>query len=774
MGKSHNHLISSLKTERYDPHRLLPLVSLPFEAIVTTNYDRVLLEAWAKQHGAAPFCVEKGDPTFKAAAFLTHPFIARIHGREEVPEQMVLDTKHYAELEKDNVYQDFLHNLFWRRKCLFLGFSFLDPAINHVLEFIEKRGVFPQLHCAIVPAQAADLIERLARTNIEVLLYDPRDEHAVLWDAINLTRGRKIEPSREPGGARLSAFETARRLLAICYTRARLGKDVIALRTLVVEGIVVSLISSGEKTTAGLRGRLREFLVVNEVEAELLIEEAIFDLVSKKICDRDADMVTLKVDVPEPSKTQPIRWLVNGILHRLMVREHYEPKHDVESKLVSIIEEVIVLRGWDLGAEFAGAHVEEEISVLPTIDKAIARHVPDAPADRQRQIAEAVADMMRHPTPKEEGALGELGRIAFGIEVVLQAGRSTMYATSFPDTVYLDASVLMPAITHGHPYRLPYWNAITTVQEKVGTTSEIYVADVFLEEIYSHRNNAARLVDELQLNERENLKAFISYFGPTNTNVFVGAYSTYVANEDEPEPFSEFLAREAPYRNEGQLITHLEKSGIRTAWTKAKSGAETQRYAEIRTALLEAYDVLEDEVQPDRRKAAILKQHEANQLALLEQAIEGGRRAVFVTADSKLRRAIRASRRLRPLLDSLISHLGLIQLVDLLVGLDVDPAALRRLLWTVQVADAATALKNFLVSRMLEDYDSALVFRMGDLLDEFAHKYAREAELEAVHVMKVRAGDQPRTQRFLDRVQGEVLAYMAEEMKKLKARQDRR
>jgi len=71
--------------------------------------------------------------------------------------------------------------------------------------------------------------------------------------------------------------------------------------------------------------------------------------------------------------------------------------------------------------------------------------------DRKRQISESIGDLIRHPAPKEERALGELGRIAFGIEIVLQSGRSTMNAAAFPNTVYLDASVLMPAVTPGHP-----------------------------------------------------------------------------------------------------------------------------------------------------------------------------------------------------------------------------------------------------------------------------------------------------------------------------------
>jgi hypothetical protein len=275
-------------------------------------------------------------------------------------------------------------------------------------------------------------------------------------------------------------------------------------------------------------------------------------------------------------------------------------------------------------------------------------------------------------------------------------------------------------------------------------------------------------VDELELDKKDNLKTFISYFSPTNTNVFVGAYSTYVASEKNPESFSKFLRATAPYRNEEELVKYLEKYSIRTAWTIEKSGAETKRYSDIRTALLEAYDVIEAGVEPNRKKKSILKQHEAAQLALLEQAIETGRRAVFVTADNKLRRVVRASQRLRPLLDYLISHLGLIQLVDLLVGLDVDPAALRRLLWTVHVADAKTALKNYLLTQALEHYDAAMLYRMGDLLDEFVHKYVDQAELEAVQLTGAKGHAQPKTQRFLDRVDDEFFAYMADEMKKLK------
>lgn len=50
------------------------------------------------------------------------------------------------------------------------------------------------------------------------------------------------------------------------------------------------------------------------------------------------------------------------------------------------------------------------------------------------------------------------------------------------------------------------------------------------------------------------------------------------------------------------MIEYLEKVGIGTASTKAKPTTATQRYSEIRTALLEAYDVIEADVDPNRKK----------------------------------------------------------------------------------------------------------------------------------------------------------------------------
>jgi hypothetical protein len=95
-------------------------------------------------------------------------YIARIHGRAEVPESMVLDENDYALTETPS-YLDFVSNCLTRYRCLFIGFSFSDPSVARILNVIRDRlgPAFPELHAAILPIDAsADFVSNLEAFNI--------------------------------------------------------------------------------------------------------------------------------------------------------------------------------------------------------------------------------------------------------------------------------------------------------------------------------------------------------------------------------------------------------------------------------------------------------------------------------------------------------------------------------------------------------------------------------------------------------------------------------
>ena len=117
-----------------------PLCGLPFGAIITTNYDRSQHDACARVKKRAPIQLELDGNTMRGGADQTAFYIARIHGAAESPTSVVLYPSAYKDLARNQVYEDFLLNLLRDRPCLFVGFSFLDPAIENVLSTYKDKA----------------------------------------------------------------------------------------------------------------------------------------------------------------------------------------------------------------------------------------------------------------------------------------------------------------------------------------------------------------------------------------------------------------------------------------------------------------------------------------------------------------------------------------------------------------------------------------------------------------------------------------------------------
>jgi hypothetical protein len=772
-GERYSKLAEPFIDTQYDAAVLSPLASLPFAGVVTTNYDRSLHDAFGKARQTAPPCVELHDPALREALYWSTFYIARVHGRAEVPKSIVLDVDDYNSLYSNSEYQDFLHHVLTQKTCLFVGFSFLDPAIDRILQYIADRGVQPKKHFALVSPVSDGLLERLAKHNIAVTLYDPKDNHSILWaalaEAATQVRSRKVEPlSTLPGG-----FDTAKRLLAVCYARAKMeGNDVTALRSLVVQGILLSELANGVTTVQTLAARLRGYYPMSIEEAILQVSVGIDALQQKDLCEREEGKVTLKAQLVPKGGQAAVGPLVNGVVARLIVREKYHLPLNLRDGITNVIEEVIVLRGFDLGAEFSGSETTEELDPSPTINAAMDRHLKGIRPDRRRYIAEAFVDLLRHPDPKEEAVLAELGRLSFGIEVILQAGRTTMYSLSLPEIVYLDASVVLPAIVPGHPYQASYVDAIKRLRDashRAGSSTAVLIADVFLDEILHHKRKAMELVADRGLDEMDTLQRRVMFYGADKINVFISGYSSWLKGANGEGSFELFLSEQAPYNTKDELKAFLQERGISVVSSHPKSLADTKRLGDATKEVLQAYEVIETAVESWLKKATVLKKHEGCQVAMMNAAIDKKRRVLLITADKMLRRVI-AHSRYSYLRESLMTPRNLVQLVDLLVGVEVSPTSLSRLLWSVKLADDRAMIKDYLISRALPHYNAALLLKMNDLLDGYVERILQEARLESIDLTATRLEQRIVTSKFMDRVEDEVFANLAEEMKKLDLR----
>lgn len=777
-GEKFKELVAPFDDHKSDPRLLHQLVKLPFEAIVTTNYDRNLDHAWAAVNRKAPRTFELDDGSLKQAAFSSDHYIARIHGRTQRPEFMVASTEDFAKLDENSSYKDFLlQNILTRRNCLFLGYSFLDPAINKILDLLEKQMSpnYPRLHYAILPSgsDAGALAARLAKFNIQVLFYP---DHQTLWDCIESLPLRLVGVDKPGAPAKEFPlpYEQMRIFLASCYVQSKMSHAAAPLRDLVVRGIILSLLEQerGPKTIPQISRLLRQIIPLDKGEGELLTLKGIDALIEKGWVWSVDGEIGVK-ELPPKALEENIDTLVRGTLSRLLVREGVDEKAIYADAVRAVLQEVFLARGWDLGAEFAGAKAAgSKVDLYELIKASLARILGTESFERQSRVANALYDLLRRPDEAEAQILSDVARLSFGLNVVLKVGNAALKLESLPERIYFDASILLPAITDGHPFRPVYQSAIDKLSKAVaetGKTCELLVISEFLNEIVSHRNRAIRMVRELGLEDPERLEKHVLYYGAENTNVFVGSYASWVGRQKNVVPFNDFLNETAPYSSESGLATFIERFGIKAVRVPLGDPKYKKTYQHFLGSLASAYREF-DAVGWGREKADVLVEHEALQLALIELELDVGRRTLFVTADKALREIVNTIR-MGTAWNVVISHLGLVQLTDLLLGVDAEPRSLARVLWGVMEIDEHAALRDYFIDLALKKYDEALVMTLPQIIGEFVSDAERAAKQEGVKFFTKQVEDKAKAARFLDRFEAQFFEKMAETIRRRKAQE---
>ena len=717
---------------RYTAKQLLPLMQLPFHGFVTTNFDRCLLDAYAKAHGKAALDFRHGDESFKQVLWCTEPFVARIHGGTELATSIVLTTTQFAALSKDSIYQDVLVNLFTRKNVLFVGCSFTDPAVRAVFEQINKQygPTPPGLHTALIPNDADhEFVSRLNRMNVDVIRYDPVEHHRAIWDAIaafstNTSAPKSAGPAA--GETITSPFSAAKRYLASCYARVRLSGRLHPLREAVVEGIVSSIIQSHAPKGVPEKDvidTIHRELGIHMDAAKELVNAAFERLTEEKLCRRHSEGGSRKVawagETDDVNKLDlALDTLVKSAVDRAVVQEGLRPGRGLQQALSGFFKEMVLQRGWDLGAAFASNRAPEEVDIGKLLYQSCA-FLSHTEIDALKRVC---ARVLATPSEAEAKVLAELGRASFALELAIQCPRNTLFHSAvLPQKIYLDANVLMPALTYGHPYHEVYRQTIDRLrQAATQSIGNIQVVAYygFLNEIVSHRRLAVQEAEGWGDAFREGIVKEAIYYGTTNMNVFVGAFAN-VAQVEKDLEFSDFLNRYAPYTTENDLAKWLRQHGI---VVQSDIQMRTSEYASVSLELQRAYS---NDLAAG--KGMRLIEHDAVQISTLYSDQQLGLRSILVTADKRLREMV-AKGKYRYLVENMLSNVGLAQMIDLLVGNPSEARGLTSLLWTTRSSTKTEEVRQYLVALALREYDEAMAMEMPAVVEQIAEDVVAEAE----------------------------------------------
>jgi hypothetical protein len=161
-----------------EPHKVI--VDLPFSAVVTTNFDKLLEQAYIRVKRSWP-----RSPTHKDADSLgtllynNNFFILKAHGDIDSPASLVLTAPDYQQIIHSNpAFNAVFSAILLTKSILFIGYSLSDPDFRLLLDwqFTTFKGASPERYALMrgVGKVERDVLWRTAK--IRVLPYDDHDE----------------------------------------------------------------------------------------------------------------------------------------------------------------------------------------------------------------------------------------------------------------------------------------------------------------------------------------------------------------------------------------------------------------------------------------------------------------------------------------------------------------------------------------------------------------------------------------------------------------------
>jgi hypothetical protein len=546
-----------------------------------------------------------------------------------------------------------------------------------------------------------------------------------------------------------------------------LNHDAETLRDASLEGVILGYISATDKTGATheeLKTHLIRTLGLDEKDTLEILKTSLSNLRASKLVIRQRNPGRSEVFLADKLKIEnplsdAIKSLVSAVDGRLSLLYGVRSTSDMRLCIQATLTTVIEARGWDLGAAFLGGTTPVDID--------IEHHVREAGAlltlDKLANISGAIRHLFGLPTPSEAKLLAEIGRASFAISLICSAPRTAISQGSLlPEKIYLDASILLPALVPGHRFNPLYRTTIDSLAKlarNAGQRVRLLAYEGYLNEVVSHKTKALREYEFEQEGFREYAIRRAKLEGAHNLNVFIGGY-VQRANENPDLSFLSYLEQVAPYATEADLASYVQKLGIHVADRNEIVG---DRVGDISYELTKAYSS-----DGEKFKYSKLIDHDAVQLSALSTEAQQGQRSLWVSADMRLRSKLKGDL-LGPVADHVISHIGLSQLVEFISNYQAPTLGMAGLLWGVTPSSQTARVRDLLISDALEFYDEAYAMEMHQLVDSVAERWERETRRRGVSLDSTDPSSRTEALRLVGGYQDQFINALNEKIEKRRA-----
>ena len=164
------------------------IVSLEQRVILTTNFDKLLENAWNETKITRyPRVISKIDQHALKLFRDDETYLIKIHGSIDDPESIVFDKTSYQRAAFSNrFYQDLINTLLLTHTFLFIGFSMDHPAVSLLVESHAYRYSETRPHYAFFSGKPQPEIDSLSKSirRLFILRYSENNLHAELAEQI--------------------------------------------------------------------------------------------------------------------------------------------------------------------------------------------------------------------------------------------------------------------------------------------------------------------------------------------------------------------------------------------------------------------------------------------------------------------------------------------------------------------------------------------------------------------------------------------------------------
>jgi hypothetical protein len=208
----HSFLQEQLRGDKGDipePHKII--TELPFSAVVTTNYDKLLERSFMSNASLPKTPTHRDVDMLGPLLFDGSFFILKAHGDIDRPESMVLTTRDYQEIIHANqAFNTIFSAILLTKAILFIGYSLNDPDFRLLFDrqLSVFRGHVPERYALMsgIGRVERDLLWRTAK--IRVLPYADGKHEEVLESLRALADQLRSAPALEGDVAKAAPLAT--------------------------------------------------------------------------------------------------------------------------------------------------------------------------------------------------------------------------------------------------------------------------------------------------------------------------------------------------------------------------------------------------------------------------------------------------------------------------------------------------------------------------------------------------------------------------------------